>query len=230
MSRIHTHSLTATCMLLSLSSVAQLTPVLPVPASIPGVTDGHSEEAVHPIHVQTINPPNHLYHTTVTAPRCFGFDTAVEEAQRALLAAKVEAGSARKGLGLVKLMGRQSGFIAMQASMASGALRHARPDVAAAPQWSHQGPKHTLLTVLISHALCSKRTDNPGCRGCLATSHCGPAAPAGVVDACLIPEVPFALHGENGLFAYLEKVMKAKGHCVLCVAEGAGQVGRAGRP
>eukprot|EP00967_Tisochrysis_lutea_P131155 scaffold227693_cov21-Tisochrysis_lutea.AAC.2 len=52
--------------------------------------------------------------------RCFGFDTAVEEAQRALLAAKVEASSARKGIGLVKLMGRQSGFIAMQASMASG--------------------------------------------------------------------------------------------------------------
>lgn len=54
--------------------------------------------------------------------RCFGFETAVEEAQRALLAAKVEASSAYKGLGLVKLMGRQSGFIAMQASMASGGL------------------------------------------------------------------------------------------------------------
>ena len=52
--------------------------------------------------------------------RCFGFDTAVQEAQRALLAAKVEASSARFGIGLVKLMGRQSGFIAMQASMASG--------------------------------------------------------------------------------------------------------------
>jgi 6-phosphofructokinase len=34
--------------------------------------------------------------------------------------AQVEARSARNGLGLVKLMGRQSGFIAMQASMASG--------------------------------------------------------------------------------------------------------------
>lgn len=34
--------------------------------------------------------------------------------------AQVEAMSARNGLGLVKLMGRQSGFIAMQASMASG--------------------------------------------------------------------------------------------------------------
>ncbi len=54
--------------------------------------------------------------------KCFGFDTAVEESQRALLAAKVEAASAFKGIGVVKLMGRQSGFIAMQASMASGAL------------------------------------------------------------------------------------------------------------
>lgn len=37
-----------------------------------------------------------------------------------LTGAQVEARSARNGLGLVKLMGRQSGFIAMQASMASG--------------------------------------------------------------------------------------------------------------
>lgn len=50
---------------------------------------------------------------------------------------------------------------------------------------------------------------------------CGPA---GVVDACLIPEVPFKLHGEHGLFKYLESVIKYKGHCVVCVAEGAGQV------
>lgn len=46
----------------------------------------------------------------------------MEEAQRALLAAKVEASSAYKGIGLVKLMGRQSGFIAVQASLASGVV------------------------------------------------------------------------------------------------------------
>lgn len=46
--------------------------------------------------------------------RCFGFDTAVQEAQRSLMAAKVEASSADNGIGLVKLMGRSSGFIAMQ--------------------------------------------------------------------------------------------------------------------
>ena len=52
--------------------------------------------------------------------KCFGFETAVEAAQSALLAAKVEASSAKQGIGLVKLMGRHSGFIAMQSSMASG--------------------------------------------------------------------------------------------------------------
>lgn len=54
--------------------------------------------------------------------KCFGYDTAVEEAQRALLAAKVEARSARRGVGLVKLMGRHSGFISLKASMSSGKL------------------------------------------------------------------------------------------------------------
>ena len=51
--------------------------------------------------------------------RCFGFDTAVEEAQRSLISARVEARSSG-GISVVKLMGRQSGFIAMNASMASG--------------------------------------------------------------------------------------------------------------
>ncbi len=37
-----------------------------------------------------------------------------------MLPVQVEASSAFRGVGLVKLMGRSSGFIAMQASMASG--------------------------------------------------------------------------------------------------------------
>lgn len=51
--------------------------------------------------------------------RSFGFDTAVEEAQRAINAAHVEAESMENGVGLVKLMGRYSGFIAMYATLAS---------------------------------------------------------------------------------------------------------------
>ncbi|PNG79438.1 6-phosphofructokinase 5, chloroplastic, partial [Tetrabaena socialis] len=56
--------------------------------------------------------------------RTFGFETAVQEVQRPLLAAKVrvEASSTRGGIGLVKVMGRHSGFLAMQASLASGVV------------------------------------------------------------------------------------------------------------
>lgn len=51
--------------------------------------------------------------------------------------------------------------------------------------------------------------------------HC---ALAGVVDICLIPEVNFNLDGGHGLMAYIETLLANKGHCVICVAEGAGQV------
>ncbi|HXE75757.1 MAG TPA: ATP-dependent 6-phosphofructokinase [Candidatus Xenobia bacterium] len=48
----------------------------------------------------------------------FGFETAVEEARRATYAAHSEATGARNGIGLVKLMGRESGFIAAHAALA----------------------------------------------------------------------------------------------------------------
>ncbi|KAG2699598.1 hypothetical protein I3760_07G198800 [Carya illinoinensis] len=51
--------------------------------------------------------------------KSFGFDTAVEEAQRAINAAHVESESIENGIGVVKLMGRYSGFIAMHATLAS---------------------------------------------------------------------------------------------------------------
>ncbi len=48
----------------------------------------------------------------------FGFDTAVEKATEAIRCAHVEATGAPWGLGLVKVMGRASGFIAAQSAMA----------------------------------------------------------------------------------------------------------------
>ncbi|KAL5199374.1 hypothetical protein ABZP36_020577 [Zizania latifolia] len=96
--------------------------------------------------------------------KSFGLDTAVEEAQRAINAAHVEAESAENGIGVVKLMGRYSGFIAHYATLASRD-----------------------------------------------------------VDCCLIPESPFYLEGEGGLFRYMEKRLKENGHMVIVVAEGAGQ-------
>nr|WHU05653.1 6-phosphofructokinase 1 [Chromochloris zofingiensis] len=105
--------------------------------------------------------PKSIDNDILLIDRCFGFDTAVEEAQRALLAAKVEATSGYKGLGIVKLMGRHSGFIAMSASMASG-----------------------------------------------------------VVDVCLIPEIPFKM---ERLLPYIGELLEKRGHVVVCIAEGAGQ-------
>lgn len=49
--------------------------------------------------------------------RSFGFDSAVEEAQRAINAAHVEADSMENGIGLVKLMGRYSGELSLSAEM-----------------------------------------------------------------------------------------------------------------
>ncbi|KAJ4901372.1 ATP-dependent 6-phosphofructokinase 2 [Raphanus sativus] len=51
--------------------------------------------------------------------RSFGFQTAVEMAQEAISAAHVEAESAVNGIGLVKLMGRSTGHIALHATLSS---------------------------------------------------------------------------------------------------------------
>ncbi|MBR2075114.1 MAG: ATP-dependent 6-phosphofructokinase, partial [Fibrobacter sp.] len=97
--------------------------------------------------------------------RTFGFETAVLSATDVITSAHNEANGAFNGLGLVKLMGRDSGFIAAYAALATT-----------------------------------------------------------VVNFCLIPEVPFTLEGENGLFKALEsRYSSGKTHAVIAVAEGAGQ-------
>jgi 6-phosphofructokinase 1 len=52
--------------------------------------------------------------------KTFGFETAVTEARRATSAANTEAESAPNGIGLVKLMGRDSGFVAAYSVLVSG--------------------------------------------------------------------------------------------------------------
>lgn len=96
--------------------------------------------------------------------RSFGFESAYAAAVEVIRSAHVEATGAARGIGLVKLMGRHSGFVACHAALAS--------------------------------------TD---------------------VDLVLIPEVPAALEGERGVFAYLERVLERKGHALVVVAEGAAQ-------
>ena len=49
----------------------------------------------------------------------FGYETAVSESRISTYSAHVEAIGAKNGIGLVKLMGRESGFIAAQAALAN---------------------------------------------------------------------------------------------------------------
>ncbi|XP_078431935.1 ATP-dependent 6-phosphofructokinase 3-like [Wolffia australiana] len=69
--------------------------------------------------VSVVGIPKTIDNDIVVIDKSFGFDTAVEEAQRAIGAAHVESESAENGIGLVKLMGRYCGFIAMYATLAS---------------------------------------------------------------------------------------------------------------
>lgn len=52
---------------------------------------------------------NNKFFMVQVIDKSFGFDTAFEEAQRAINAAHVEAESIENGIGVVKLMGRDSG-------------------------------------------------------------------------------------------------------------------------
>lgn len=96
--------------------------------------------------------------------RTFGYGTAVDRARGIIDIAHTEARAVLNGVGLVRLMGRDSGFIAAGATLASGEVNY-----------------------------------------------------------CLIPEQEFALEGERGLLAVLEKRLARKRHAVIVVAEGAGQ-------
>uniref|UniRef100_A0A1D1XIW7 ATP-dependent 6-phosphofructokinase n=1 Tax=Anthurium amnicola TaxID=1678845 RepID=A0A1D1XIW7_9ARAE len=80
----------------------------------------HDECRRRRLKVSVVCVPKTIDNDILLMDKTFGFDTAVEEAQRAINSAYIEAHSAYHGIGLVKLMGRSSGFIAMYASLSSG--------------------------------------------------------------------------------------------------------------
>jgi len=68
--------------------------------------------------ISVIGVPKTSDNDIVRVDKTFGFDTAVGLAAEAIVAAYAEARSARNGIGLVRLMGRHSGFIAASAALA----------------------------------------------------------------------------------------------------------------
>jgi 6-phosphofructokinase 1 len=122
------------------------------------------EIAARNLSIAVVGVPKTIDNDLSFVERSFGFETAVAEAVRAVNGAHTEARDAPRGVGLVKLMGRESGFIAAHAALASN-----------------------------------------------------------VTDFVLIPEVPFDLEGENGLFQHLGRLLKKQGNATIVLAEGAGQ-------
>jgi 6-phosphofructokinase 1 len=78
------------------------------------------EAAARGAAISVIGVPKTIDNDVSYVQRTFGFETAVSEARRATHAASIEAESARNGIGLVKLMGRDSGFIAAYAVLCDG--------------------------------------------------------------------------------------------------------------
>jgi 6-phosphofructokinase 1 len=78
------------------------------------------EAARQGLTIGIIGVPKTIDNDVSFVQKTFGFETAVGEARRATSAANTEAVAARNGIGLVKLMGRDSGFIAAYAVLVDG--------------------------------------------------------------------------------------------------------------
>ncbi len=68
--------------------------------------------------ISVVGIPKTIDNDIYLVSRSFGFDTAVEVSTRAIIGAHNEASGYPNGIGLIKLMGRHSGFIAATAALA----------------------------------------------------------------------------------------------------------------
>lgn len=78
----------------------------------------HEEIKRRKADISIIGIPKTIDNDISNVDKSFGFETAVAQTRSAIYSAHVEAAGARNGIGLVKLMGRESGFIAAHAVLA----------------------------------------------------------------------------------------------------------------
>lgn len=74
--------------------------------------------------ISVIGIPKTIDNDICCCETTFGFNTAFEEARRSIASAHVEARAAYNGIGLVKLMGRDSGFITAAATLANSDVNY----------------------------------------------------------------------------------------------------------
>lgn len=84
-----------------------------------GASAIHDEITRRNLKIAVVGVPKTIDNDLLWTWRSFGFSTAVDAARRIIRAAHVEARAAWNGVGLVKLMGRHSGFIAAHATLAN---------------------------------------------------------------------------------------------------------------
>ena len=115
-----------------------------------------SEEVSHRnLKISVIGVPKTIDNDILFTDLSFGFITAVSESRTAIYSAHTEARGARNGIGLVKLMGRESGFIAAYASITNGdvnfclipEIRFTMPSFLEALQERLENRKHAVVVV-----------------------------------------------------------------------------------
>ncbi len=74
--------------------------------------------------ISVIGIPKTIDNDISFVQQSFGFETAISEAKAAIYSAHIEANGAKRGIGLVKLMGRHSGFIAANATLATSDVNY----------------------------------------------------------------------------------------------------------
>ncbi len=104
----------------------------------------HEEIARRGLDIGVVGVPKTIDNDVAFVDKTFGFETAVEVARLAIDAAHVEAWGARNGVAVVKLMGRDSGYIACAATLASAEVNFCLiPEV----RFDMEGP-HGLLAAM----------------------------------------------------------------------------------
>ncbi len=114
--------------------------------------------------ISVIGVPKTIDNDINFVEKTFGFETAFSIAVNSIQSAHTEAKDSLNGIGIVRLMGRESGYIAANAALASQDVNYV-----------------------------------------------------------LVPEIPFDLEGQHGLFSILKKRLERRRHAVIVAAEGAGQ-------
>jgi 6-phosphofructokinase 1 len=84
-----------------------------------GARDLQAELKARGLPIAVVCVPKTIDNDIGVIERSFGFETAVQQASEVITRAHAEAKSVRHGVGLVKLMGRDSGWIAASASVAN---------------------------------------------------------------------------------------------------------------